>query len=106
MILESRDALVVPHVQEGCHILIHPKPVVDLVVFDVCVTVKKQEHIEEFFIRGRKKNAYFLYITQSYYSKSLNIRNKCNYFVFFEIRLRGIRKILARDRWLSDDRSV
>lgn len=65
----------------------------NLMVFDDCVTEKKQESIEEFFVRGRKKNAFVIYITQSYYSTPTDIRKNCNYFAFFELQRREIRQI-------------
>lgn len=66
----------------------------NLVVFNDFVTVKKQGLIEEFFIRGRKKNTSVIYVIQSYYSTRLDMRKKCYYFVFFEIQPREIWQIL------------
>lgn len=66
----------------------------NLVIFDDCVTEKDQKPIEDFFIRGRKKNASVIYLSQSYYSTPLNIRKNCNYFVFFRLQPREIQQIL------------
>ena len=66
----------------------------NLVVFDDCVTEKKQKVIEDLFIRGRKKNASIIYISQSYYSTPINIRKNCNYFIFFQLQPREVKQIL------------
>jgi DNA polymerase III delta prime subunit len=66
----------------------------NLVIFDDCVTEKDQRRIEDFFIRGRKKNATIIYLTQSYYSTPINIRKNCNYFIFFELQPRDITQII------------
>lgn len=66
----------------------------NLVVFDDCVTEKDQKVIEDLFIRGRKKNASIIYLTQSYYSTPINIRKNCNYFIFFKLQPREINQII------------
>lgn len=66
----------------------------NLVIFDDCVTERKQKLIEDLFIRGRKKNASIIYLSQSYYSTPINIRKNCNYFVFFKLQPREIQQIL------------
>lgn len=66
----------------------------NLVVFDDCVTERKQKPIEDLFIRGRKKNASIIYLSQSYYATPINIRKNCNYFIFFKIQPRDIQQIL------------
>lgn len=67
----------------------------NLVIFDDCITEKDQGKIEDFFIRGRKKNASIIYISQSYYSTPINIRKNCNYFIFFKLQSREIKRIIS-----------
>src|SRR5688572_12993862 len=55
----------------------------NLIVFDDYVTTKNQKAIEDLFIRGRKKNASIVYLTQSYYKTPKNIRLQCNYLALF-----------------------
>ena len=66
----------------------------NLVVFDDCITDKNQDKITEFFIRGRKKNAHVIYLSQSYYATPITIRRNCNVFIFCSIRKRDIGIIL------------
>src|SRR5215813_1095900 len=57
----------------------------NLIVFDDFVTEKEsRQNIVDLFIRGRKKNASVIYLTQSYFSVPKDIRLQCNYFTFFD----------------------
>jgi hypothetical protein len=58
----------------------------NLVVFDDCITDKDQDKIIEFFIRGRKKNADVIYLSQSYYATPKTIRRNCNVFIFVSLQ--------------------
>jgi DNA helicase HerA-like ATPase len=55
----------------------------NLIIFDDYVTTNDQKAIEDLFIRGRKKNASIIYITQNYFLTPKNIRLQCNYFALF-----------------------
>lgn len=66
----------------------------NVVVFDDCVTDKDQKSIEDFFIRGRKKNASIIYLSQSYYRTPIVIRRNCNYLIFFNLQQREISQII------------
>lgn len=66
----------------------------NVVVFDDCVTDKDQRSIEDFFIRGRKKNASIIYLSQSYYRTPIVIRRNCNYLIFFNLQQREIQQII------------
>lgn len=66
----------------------------NVVIFDDCITEKDQKSIENLFIRGRKKNASIIYLSQSYYSTPINIRKNCNYFIFFNLQPREIQQII------------
>jgi hypothetical protein len=52
---------------------------------DDFVTEKDQNLIIDLFIRGRKKNASLIYLSQGYFSTPNDIILQCNYFVFFNI---------------------
>lgn len=66
----------------------------NLVIFDDCITEKDQSDIVELFIRGRKKNASMIYLSQSYYATPINIRKNCNYFIFFSLQPKEIQQII------------
>lgn len=66
----------------------------NVVVFDDCMTDKDQKSIEDFFVRGRKKNASIIYLSQSYYRTPIVIRRNCNYLIFFNLQQREIQQIL------------
>lgn len=55
----------------------------NLIIFDDYVTTKDQSKIKDLFIRGRKKNASIIYLTQSYYDVPKTIRLQCNYISLF-----------------------
>lgn len=57
----------------------------NLVVFDDFVTAdcKTMQTITDYFIRGRKKNATVIFISQSYYTVPKDIRLQCSYLIFF-----------------------
>lgn len=56
----------------------------NLIVFDDFVTEKAaQDKINSLFVRGRKKNATVIYLTQSYFNTPKIIRLQCNYKIFF-----------------------
>jgi hypothetical protein len=52
-----------------------------LVIFDDLVLEKNQKKIEEYFIRGRKRNISMMYLTQSYYKTPRPIRLNSNYLI-------------------------
>jgi uridine kinase len=66
----------------------------NLVVFDDCLTDKKQDKITEFFIRGRKKQATVIYLSQSYYATPVTIRRNCDIFIFFSLQKKERSRIL------------
>lgn len=67
---------------------------INLVVFDDCIVEKDQHKIEEFFIRGRKKNASIIYLSQYYYKIPITIRSNSDYFIFFNMKQREIDQII------------
>jgi hypothetical protein len=66
----------------------------NLVVFDDCITEKNQDPIRDLFIRGRKKNASIIYITQSFYKVPKIIRDNSNYFIFFKLHFKDLKRII------------
>jgi len=68
-----------------------------LVVFDDCMTKKKQDKIVEYFSIGRKCNISSIYISQSYFKIPPVIRANCRYFF-----IRGINSKLTLRKILSD----
>ena len=69
-----------------------------LIIFDDMVTdIKKHPIISEYFIRGRKKGASIMFLSQSFYNTPKIIRQNVNYVVI--LKLGGTRDInsLLRD---------
>jgi hypothetical protein len=63
-----------------------------LIIFDDMVTdIKKHPIISEYFIRGRKKSASIMFLSQSYYNTPKIIRQNVNYCVI--LKLGGTRDI-------------
>ncbi len=57
----------------------------NLIIFDDFVCDKSSfDSISELFIRGRKKNATLIFLTQSYFDTPKIIRLQCNYFCFWK----------------------
>lgn len=82
---DTKDFITVDDLDPSCR---------NVVVFDDCVTDKDQRSIEDFFIRGRKKNASIIYLSQSYYRTPIVIRRNCNYLIFFNLQQREIQQII------------
>lgn len=57
----------------------------NLVIYDDMVVEKNQEHIEEMYINGRKRNCSPIYISQSYFDIPKKVRMNANYVALFGI---------------------
>lgn len=58
----------------------------NLIVFDdFCGDKKSMQKINEYIIRGRKKNCTVIFLTQSYFDTLKSIRLNCSYFCFFKL---------------------
>lgn len=67
-----------------------------LVIYDDLVALKKQDMIEDAFIRCRKFNVSAMYLTQSYFRTPKVIRLNCNYVIVKKVaNLRDIRMMLS-----------
>jgi len=64
----------------------------NLVIFDDCITEKDQKLIEDLFVRGRKKNSSLIYM--SFYKVPKIIRENCNYYIFFKLHHRDLKRII------------
>ena len=73
-----------------------------LIIFDDMVTdIKKHPIISEWFIRGRKRGASIMFLSQSYYGTPKIIRQNINYLVV--LKLGGTRDVSAILRECSVD---
>ena len=64
----------------------------NLIIFDDMVTdLKKHRIISEYYIKGRKKSASIMFLSQSYYNTPKIIRHNINYCVI--LKLGGTRDI-------------
>lgn len=67
-----------------------------LVIYDDLVALKKQDMIEDAFIRCRKFGVSAMYLTQSYYRSPKVIRLNCNYVIVKKVaNLRDIKMMLS-----------
>lgn len=67
-----------------------------LVIYDDLVALKKQDMIEDAFIRARKFGLSLMYLTQSFYRTPKVIRLNCNYVVVKKVaNLRDIKMMLS-----------
>lgn len=61
------------------------KEIQTLIIIDDFITTKGQRVAEELFIRGRKKNASVIYISQSYFQIPKMVRLNSSYFALFDV---------------------
>ena len=58
----------------------------NLIIFDDFITdTSNFDTISDLFIRGRKKNATVIFLTQSYFDIPKKLRLQCNYFCFWKL---------------------
>lgn len=76
----------------------------NLVIFDDLLTVKHQELIEDYFVRGRHKRADVFYLTQSYHQTPIIIRKNCDYFAVFKPSSNREFNILKADFDMTDNK--
>ena len=55
-----------------------------LVIFDDYVCEKNQRQIVDYFIQGRHKNCSVIYLSQSFYKTSRDIRLNCSHYCIYE----------------------
>lgn len=55
----------------------------NLIIFDDMLLEKDQSMVEDYFMRGRKYNASFIYLSQSYFKTPRFIRLNCTDFMLF-----------------------
>jgi len=79
-----------------------------LIIFDDLVLERKQDKIEEYFIRARKiaKGVSCIYLTQSYYAVPKVIRLQCNYIFLKKISSTRDLNMMMKDFSLGVDREV
>lgn len=75
-----------------------------LVVFDDMVLTKKQNDIEEYFIRSRKLNISVVYISQSYFKIPKIIRSNVNYIILKKLSSSRDIALILTDYTLALDR--
>ena len=74
-----------------------------LVIFDDLVLDRKQDEIEQYFIRGRKKSISMMYLSQSYFRCPKTIRLQCNYILFKKIASNRDLKMILQEYNLGVD---
>lgn len=74
-----------------------------VIIFDDMVLEKDQSKIEELFIRGRKKNASIIYLSQSYFKIPKTIRINSTYFILNKIPTNKELRQIADDHAVGID---
>ena len=77
-----------------------------LIIFDDLVLEKRQNRIEEFYIRGRKiaKGCSMIYLTQSWFKTPKTIRLQCNYIILKKLSSTRDLNMLMNDFSLGVDK--
>ena len=63
-----------------------------LVIFDDFLCSKNQDRFIEHFIRGRNKNCFVIYLSQSFYKTPKDIRLNCSHFCLFNSQTKRERR--------------
>jgi ABC-type dipeptide/oligopeptide/nickel transport system ATPase component len=77
-----------------------------LIVMDDLVLEKNQRELESYFIRGRKLNCSFIYISQSYFAVPQMIRKNLNYLVIKRLQSLGDLFRILREYSLGVDKNI
>jgi hypothetical protein len=80
------------------------KDVQSLLIMDDLVGEKNQKPMEQYFLRGRKKNCSMIYITQSYYAVPKMIRNNMSYLIIKQVANMKNLTMIARECSLGLDK--
>lgn len=71
------------------------KNIQTLVIMDDLVNEKRQNSIEDFFIRARKKGVSTVYISQSFYKTPIMVRNNLTYIIIKQVSsLKNLSRIM------------
>ena len=68
-----------------------------IIVFDDYVTERNQKPLIDYFIQGRHKNCSVIYLSQSYYSCSKDIRLNCSHFCIYDFPSNNERDMICRE---------
>ena len=68
-----------------------------LVIFDDFVCEKNQKPLIDYFIRGRHKNCSLIYLNQSYFNASKDIRLNCSHFCIYEFPSTNEKSLICRE---------
>ena len=55
-----------------------------IIIFDDYVCEKNQREIVDYFIQGRHKNCFVIYLSQSFYKTPRDIRLNCSHYCIYE----------------------
>jgi hypothetical protein len=73
------DIAQLPHPDELDPLLMN------LIIVDDQVNEKNQELIKEHYLRGRKRNCSYMYLSQSYFDTPKLVKKNCNYFLLWKL---------------------
>lgn len=81
------------------------KKKMNLVIFDDLVNEKNQDKIKELYLRGRKKNADMIYLSQYYHLVPKLVRKNVNYVIFFRPNTSRETNVLYTDFGIGNTKS-
>ena len=74
-----------------------------VVIFDDYVCEKNKNDIINYFIQGREKNCYVIYISQSYYKTPKDIRINCSHYIIFESPTKRENKAICNEHRIDKE---
>ena len=77
-----------------------------IVIFDDYVCDKNQKLLIDYFIRGRHKNCSVIYLSQSFYGTSKNIRLNCSHFCIYDFPSSNERNLISRELGIDKEQYI
>ena len=77
-----------------------------IVIFDDFICEKNQKPLIDYFIRGRHKNCSVIYLSQSFYKTTKDIRLNCSHFCVYEFPSSNERGLISRELGVEKDKYI
>jgi len=70
----------------------------NLMIIDDQVNEKNQDLVREHYLRGRKRNCSYMYLSQSYFDTPKLVKKNCNYFLLYKLTGANDVRNVAKDQ--------
>ena len=77
-----------------------------VIIFDDFICEKNQKPLIDYFIRGRHKNCSVIYLGQSFYKTTKDIRLNCSHFCVYDFPSSNERYLLSGELGVSKDQYI